>query len=110
MFVNYMEAFGRVVLEATSKGTPVLASNMGSLPEIIRGPDGLGEGVIGTISHSMEQLNASLHREYDYKRVYQYSREHFSAEKELESLLLKSLDLVERVNTTNAAVGVNHTV
>jgi len=97
MYVKWQEAFGRVVIEAMSKGTPVLASYEGSLPEIIRGTDGFGEGVAGTLSNNMQQLNASLHREYDYKKVYEHAKKYFTSEREVEAMLLESLELIEKV-------------
>jgi glycosyltransferase involved in cell wall biosynthesis len=99
MFVKWEEAFGRVIIEAMSKGTPVLASQWGSLPEIIRGPDGKGEGIVGSISRNISELNASLRDEFNYKHVYQYAQENFSAKNEVDTLLLKSLELVKRVQS-----------
>jgi glycosyltransferase involved in cell wall biosynthesis len=36
---SHIEAFGRVILEAMAAGTPVIASNVGGVPEIISSPD-----------------------------------------------------------------------
>ena len=93
MFVKCEEAFGRVVAEATSKGTPVLASNWGSLPEIILGHDGKGKGV-GSVSATLQQLNASYGKDYNYDRVYQYAKANF-VECECVSQVCSALALVQ---------------
>ena len=62
------------------------------------GPDGAGKGVAGSISCTGEWMNASLHVEYDYKRVHRHSLKHLPSKTETEGLLLKLLELVEHVN------------
>jgi len=79
------EAFGRVVVEAFTKGTPVFGSNQGSLPELI--PSDCGEVL------EICNFSPNLHRAYDHAAIGEYSKK-FSIEIEVHKLILKSHELI----------------
>jgi glycosyltransferase involved in cell wall biosynthesis len=54
--INWSEPFGMVVIEALSCGTPVIAFNRGSVPEII------DDGVSGYIVNNVEQALSALEK------------------------------------------------
>lgn len=62
------DTFPRTVLESLSKGTPVIGTNRGSLPEVLN--DGYGQ-----IANNFEQLNSALNQEFDHRKIYDYSKE-----------------------------------
>jgi len=63
MPTRLMEALGRTVLESLSKGTPVLGSRNGALPELIDGSNGVA-------TNDFETLNASLEKAFDRKTCF----------------------------------------
>lgn len=84
------------MIEAMSKGTPVMASSRGSLPElVVKGT--------GSISESLVQLNASLHEHYDYRKVFEWAQSTFSAEAEVNGLLHKSLEIIDKVRKSKSS-------
>jgi glycosyltransferase involved in cell wall biosynthesis len=60
--VNWPEPFGLVMIEAMACGTPVIAWNCGSVPEVI------DEGVTGFIVNSEEEALAAIARAPDLDR------------------------------------------
>ena len=73
------EALGRTVLESLSKGTPVIASANGALPELVQYPCGL-------CSNSFDTLQAALNMDFDNSECYRYSKR-FSARNEVRQML-----------------------
>lgn len=61
------EALGRVVLEALSKGTPVIGSVNGSLPELINKN-------VGICSNKFKEISNGLRKTFDFKAVFEYSK------------------------------------
>jgi glycosyltransferase involved in cell wall biosynthesis len=80
MFSHTEDAFARVVVEAMGKGTPVLASARGSLPEII-------PTLAGVATNSLADINAALKVPFQRKRIYEYAKSHFSSSQEIRQLL-----------------------
>jgi glycosyltransferase involved in cell wall biosynthesis len=60
--INWPEPFGLVMVEAMACGTPVIAWNCGSVPEVI------DEGVTGFIVNSEEEALAAIARAPDLDR------------------------------------------
>ena len=89
MFVEWEEAFGRVIVEAMSKGTSVLGSDRGSLPELV-------PASAGVVSSDLKVLNASLHRDFDPREVFKWAESNFKAEAEVEELMRLSRQIVAR--------------
>jgi glycosyltransferase involved in cell wall biosynthesis len=53
--VNWPEPFGLVMIESLACGTPVIAFNRGSVPEVI--VDGLTGYIVGTIGEAVDAIN-----------------------------------------------------
>jgi glycosyltransferase involved in cell wall biosynthesis len=81
------EALGRTILESLSKGTPVIGSANGALPEVIREH--------GVSSNDLEELNRALEKTYDHRACFEYSKK-FSIENEVKQMIQAS----ERVLST----------
>ena len=74
--VQEPEPFGLVLAEAMMCGTPVVATGIGAVPEIVE------EGITGYLSTCMDELPALLTRSFglDRNRVRQRAQARFSAE------------------------------
>jgi glycosyltransferase involved in cell wall biosynthesis len=81
MLTQVPEALGRTVLESLSKGTPVIGSANGALPEIIREH--------GVSSNDVEELNRALDQAYDNRACFEYSKK-FSIENEVKQMVQAS--------------------
>ncbi len=70
----YQEAFGYVLIEAMSCGTPIIAFNNGSVPEIVK------DGVTGFIVESEEEITEALKKidSIDRKKVRNRAEQFFS--------------------------------
>lgn len=76
------EAFARTTIESITKGTPVIGSTMGSVPEQINSP------VIGFCSDNIEELESAIKNlKFDYKKCFEYAKKHYHITKEINSLL-----------------------
>jgi glycosyltransferase involved in cell wall biosynthesis len=73
--IDWPEPFGLVMIEALACGTPVIAWNRGSVPEIIE------DGVTGRVVESLEQAVAAVAEVsgYDRRRIRQCFERRFSA-------------------------------
>jgi len=75
--IDWPEPFGLVMIEAMACGTPVLAFNCGSAPEVIdQGVTGI---VVGTVREAIGALNAVL--ALDRRRIRRRFEERFTAER-----------------------------
>lgn len=81
--IQWMEPFGLVMIEAMSTGTPVIATPMGSAPEIIE------DGVSGYLAKDPEELARLLLRagDLDRRTVRAQAKERFSTERMVEDHL-----------------------
>jgi glycosyltransferase involved in cell wall biosynthesis len=61
--IQWMEPFGLVMIEAMATGTPVVATHMGSAPEIV------DDGVTGYLASSPDELACRLLRAADLDRA-----------------------------------------
>ena len=83
MPIDWPEPFGLVMIEAMACGTPVIAFNRGSVPEIVE------DGVTGFIVEDMESAIAAVGRLHtlDRSRVRQRFEERFTARRMAEDYL-----------------------
>ena len=83
------EAFGLTIIEAFSKGTPVIGSVHGALPELI-GRD----SVMGVVADDVKTMSMALHLPYNRTRVHGEALRRFSSGSEVEALLVQSHKLL----------------
>ncbi len=78
LFSNY-ETFGCVIVEAFACGKPVIATNIGALPELVNENRGLLVPVRdeAALCQAMSQMLVS-HDKYDSCKLHKYAKEHFS--------------------------------
>jgi glycosyltransferase involved in cell wall biosynthesis/SAM-dependent methyltransferase len=74
------EPFGRTIIESMSKGTPVLGSSHGALPELIE------NGLSGFTTGSMETLEGCLDYQFDNRQCFEYSKR-FHINEEIAALI-----------------------
>jgi glycosyltransferase involved in cell wall biosynthesis len=79
------EAFGRTGLEAITKGTPVLGSTKGAVPELYA-PTGL-------CTDNIDEMVSYLDIKHDYNSVYNYAQK-FHVKTEIEFLVEKSKKII----------------
>ncbi|MFE4834692.1 glycosyltransferase family 4 protein [Arthrobacter sp. NPDC056691] len=81
--IQWMEPFGLVMIEAMATGTPVVATPMGSAPEIV------DDGVSGYLASSPEDLAGLLQRAADLDRrtVRAQAEDRFSTERMVDAHL-----------------------
>lgn len=82
------EAFGRTGLEAITKGTPVLGSTKGAVPELYE-PAGICTDNINTMIQTLD-------KRFNYRDVYNYSQK-FHIKNEIQFLFEKSKTIINYV-------------
>jgi glycosyltransferase involved in cell wall biosynthesis len=87
------EPFGRTILESMSKGTPVLGSTNGALPELIK------DGVSGYTANNIDEMERLLEYEFDYARCFEYSKI-FHIDAEVEALVRMSEKIIKSGSQT----------
>lgn len=80
------EAFGRTGLEAITKGTPVLGSTKGAVPELYE--------PAGICTDNFNEMLQALDKVYDYNSVYEYA-EKFHIKHEINFLLETSKTIIK---------------
>lgn len=105
------EAFGLTVIEALSKGTPVVASDRGALPEILHPalPDGAGsETRLGIATGSLEAMSAALlRRDYNRTLIREQARERFHLSRTTAEMLRRSHALLRDLGHDLVGAGVS---
>jgi glycosyltransferase involved in cell wall biosynthesis len=82
MLSRIPEAFGRTGLEALSKGTPVIGSNYGSVPEQIGHPN------IGFCSDNIDEIvDAIKNNKFDSEQCYKFTRENYHVKNEIRGMI-----------------------
>lgn len=81
--IQWHEPFGLVMIESMASGTPVIAFNKGSVPEVIE------QGKTGFIVETEEEMLASLSQVDTIDREYchRYATEHFSVDTMVDAYL-----------------------
>jgi glycosyltransferase involved in cell wall biosynthesis len=93
--IDWPEPFGLVMIEAMACGTPVLAFNCGSVPEVV------DNGISGVVVSSMEEALAALPKvlELDRNKVRQRFEQRFT----VEVMAQAYLEVYERLVTPSLA-------
>lgn len=81
------DPFPRTNLESMSKGTPVLGSMNGSLPEVIE------NGVSGYTANSIDEMEMLLDYNFDYEKCFEYSKK-FHIDIEVSELIRISEEII----------------
>jgi glycosyltransferase involved in cell wall biosynthesis len=89
--VQYGEPFGLVLVEALASGTPVIATDRGAVPEIVRHEES------GWLGDSVESLAAGVDRvaNLDRAAIRRYAEAEFSAQRMVEGIESVLRQLVE---------------
>ena len=91
MLSKIPEAFGRTGPEALSKGTPVLGTLCGSIPEQLN-----FEGV-GFCTNDKDLMLSKMSDKFNYKKCFEFSKK-FHIKNEINFLLEKSKDIINTFN------------
>ena len=82
MLSRIPEAFGRTGLEALSKGTPVIGSNYGSVPEQVNHPG------IGFCSDNIDEIvNAIKFNNFNNEQCFKFTHENYHVKNEIQGML-----------------------
>jgi glycosyltransferase involved in cell wall biosynthesis len=91
MFSKIPEAFGRTGLEAISKGTPVIGSTYGSVPEQICDEN------IGICSDNIDEIVSYIkNKKFDYKKCYDTALEKYHVKTEIKNMLDISYKIINK--------------
>ncbi len=82
---SYNEGVPNVLLEAMACGTPIVATNVGGIPEIITDDTGLLVPT-GDIHALKDKLDEALHRNWDHDAINRHAQQ-FSWEKNIQQML-----------------------
>ncbi len=82
---SYNEGVPNVLLEAMACGTPIVATNVGGIPEIITDDTGLLVPA-GDIHALKDKLDEALHRDWDHDAINRHAQQ-FSWEKNIQQML-----------------------
>lgn len=95
------EPLGRTVIESMSKGTPVLGSTHGALPELIQ------NGISGYTAETIDAYERYLNADYDYAACFEYA-DRFHIRFEIDTLIERSNEILKgRRNDFNRKHKVN---
>jgi len=88
--INFDEPFGLSMIEAMACGTPVIAFNRGSLPEIVK------HGETGFIVNGIDEATQAVTRidELDRRRIRRHVAENFSLERMVENYIQAYRDVL----------------
>lgn len=89
------EAFGLTIVEAMSKGVPVIGSTQGSLPELIEPADLEPGESLGISTESMSDMSRALSAEYNRTFIQSSARSRYHVNASLLQLLQHSCELLE---------------
>lgn len=82
MLTKTSEALGRTNIEALSKGTPVIGSTYGAVPELINYDN------VGFSSDNIDDIiNVIRNRKFNYKECFKFARDKYHVKNEINSLL-----------------------
>lgn len=90
--INFDEPFGLSIVEAMACGTPVIASNRGSMPELIR--DGINGFLVTTVEeaiHAVERIG-----EIDRSQCRKFIEDNFSVERMVDDYIKVYEEIMEK--------------
>jgi glycosyltransferase involved in cell wall biosynthesis/quercetin dioxygenase-like cupin family protein len=90
--INFNEPFGLSVIEAMACGTPVIAFNKGSMPELIR--DGVNGFLVDNVSDAINAIDRL--KEINRHDCRQYVEQNFSADRMVEDYIEVYEDILEK--------------
>jgi len=92
--INFDEPFGLSVVEAMACGTPVIAVNRGSMPEVIV------DGVTGFLVHNMDEMVESVAKvsELDRLQCRKHVEKRFSAERMVQDYITVYNRIIQQPN------------
>ncbi len=90
--IQFDEPFGLSVVEAMACGTPVIAINRGSMPEVI------DDGITGFLVRDVMEMERAIHRvkELDRMSCRTWVEEHFSAERMVDDYVRVYKEIIGR--------------
>ena len=91
MLSKIPEAFGRTGLEAISKGTPVLGTTFGSIPEQIFSDD------VGVSTDNIEEMIEVINKKFNYKKCFEFSKK-YHIKNEVDFMIGKSEEILNNEN------------
>ena len=89
MLSKIPEAFGRTGLEAISKGTPVLGTSYGSVPEQVFYNN------VGYCTNDIDEMLKVIDMKFDYKACYEFSNT-YHIKNEVDFMIKKSNEILNR--------------
>lgn len=90
--IEWEEPFGLVIIEANACGTPVIAFNQGSVPEIVK--DGINGFIVENESEMMEAMK-KIHQ-INRKECREYVKENFSLERMIDGYEKVYLKIIKK--------------
>jgi glycosyltransferase involved in cell wall biosynthesis len=87
MLSKIPEAFGRTGLEAISKGTPVLGTEYGSIPEQVNFPN------VGFCTNNQNVMLEKMSENFNYKECFEFSKK-YHIKNEINFLINKSKEII----------------
>jgi glycosyltransferase involved in cell wall biosynthesis len=89
MLTKTSEAFGRTNIEALSKGTPVIGSTNGAVPELINHQD------IGYCSDDIDNIAVAItNYNFNPRACFEYAYDNYHIKKEITQLISLSKRLI----------------
>ena len=90
MLSKTTEAFGRTNIEAMSKGTPVLGTMNGSIPELVNHDN------VGVCTDNIYEMIEVINKKFDYRKCFEYSKK-FHVKNEVDFMIRKSKEILKIV-------------
>lgn len=91
MLSKIPEAFGRTGLEAISKGTPVLGTEYGSIPEQVNFPN------VGFCTNNQDLMLSKMNEDFNYKECFEFSKK-YHIKNEINYLINKSKEIISNIS------------
>ena len=91
MLTRIPEAFGRTNIEAISKGTPVIGSMYGAVPELVNHPE------TGFCSNNIDELVSAIKmNKFNNRECFEFARSRYHIKTEIKSLMQYSEKILNR--------------
>lgn len=90
MMTRTQEALGRTNLEAISKGTPVIGSTHGAVPELIN------HNNVGISSNNIEEIiDIIQNKTFNYKECFNFAKRNYHVKNEIQGMLKFTRDIID---------------